>query len=143
MYIWFAAQHHNIYTYLDEVWHQTQIFINPSRVFDQEFCIQNTHFLLDKLDMPIFHKNLDIFFSMYLYIHIGNMLFINDMPYNSLFNKPFGAIFFGVFLWCSWGGPLFVGTTTNHDFSIRNFDQKIPLLDISKKTTQSFWSSCF
>jgi hypothetical protein len=86
-----------------------------------------------KPDKSIFHKNLDISFSVYPYIHIGNMLLVDDMPYNSLFNKPFGAIFFGVFLWCSWGGPLFVGTTTNHDFLIGNFGQKIPLLDISIK----------
>jgi hypothetical protein len=118
---------------LDEVWHETQIFIDPLRVFDQKFCIQNAHFLLNKLDKPIFHKNLDKKISMYPYIYISNMLFIDDMPYNSLFNKPFGAIFFGFFLWCSWGGPLFVGTTTNHDFLIGNFGQKIPLLDISKK----------
>ncbi len=102
-------------------------------MFDQEFCIQNAHFLSDKPNTSIFHKNLDIFFSMYLYVHIGNMLLIDDMPYNSLFNKLFGAIFFGVFLWFSWGGPLFVGTITNHDFSTGNFDQKVPLLDISKK----------
>jgi hypothetical protein len=62
---------------------------------------------------------------MYAYIHIGNMLLVDDMIYNSLFNKLFGAIFFGVFLWRSWGGPLFVGITTNRDFLIGNFDQKV------------------
>jgi hypothetical protein len=31
------------------------------------------------------------------------------------------------------GRPLFVGITTNHDFSTINFDQNVPLLDISKR----------
>jgi hypothetical protein len=34
VYIWFATQHHNIYNYLDQIWHKTKIFIHASRVFD-------------------------------------------------------------------------------------------------------------
>jgi len=56
MYIWFAAQHHNIYNYLNKNWHKTQ-------VFHKEFCMRKTHLIPDKLDKPIFHKNLDVFFS--------------------------------------------------------------------------------
>ncbi len=46
-------------------------------MLDHEFCMQNLHFLMDKLNKPNFHKNLDIFFSTYPYIHFGNMLFID------------------------------------------------------------------
>ncbi len=34
VYNWFVAQHHNIYSYLDQIWHKTQISIHASRVFD-------------------------------------------------------------------------------------------------------------
>jgi hypothetical protein len=34
VYIWFPTQRHNIYNYLDQIWHETQIFIDCSRVFD-------------------------------------------------------------------------------------------------------------
>ncbi len=93
VYIWSIAQRHNIYSCLDQVQHETQIFINLSRVFNQKSCIQNPHFLLDKLNKPIFHKNFDVFFFMYPYIHTKNMLLIDDMPYESVFNGPCSAIF--------------------------------------------------
>jgi hypothetical protein len=62
VYIWSIAQCHNIYDYLDQIWHKTQISIHASKVLDQKFCMQNPHLLLDKPNKPIFHKNLDIFF---------------------------------------------------------------------------------
>jgi hypothetical protein len=34
VYIWFVAQCHNIYNYLDQIWHKTKIFIHASKVFD-------------------------------------------------------------------------------------------------------------
>jgi hypothetical protein len=75
----------NIYNYLDQIWHKTKISIHASKVFDQEFCMWNPHFLLDKLDKPIFHKNLDTFASTYPYIHSGNMLFMNNTPYKRVY----------------------------------------------------------
>jgi hypothetical protein len=48
---------------------------------------------LDKLDKPIFHKNIDVFFSTYPYIHVGNMLLVDNMPYESMLNGPYSAIF--------------------------------------------------
>jgi hypothetical protein len=54
--------------------------------------MQNSHLLLDKLDKLIFHKNLDIFFFTFPYIHVGNM-FVGDMPYKSMFNDMYNAIF--------------------------------------------------
>ncbi len=56
VYIWFVAQHHNIYNYLNKNWHRTQ-------VFHKEFCMRKMHFLPAKPNKPIFHKNLDVFFS--------------------------------------------------------------------------------
>ncbi len=39
IYIWSTTQHHNIYNYLDQIWHKTQIFIHVFRVLDQTFCM--------------------------------------------------------------------------------------------------------
>jgi hypothetical protein len=55
--------------------------------------MQNPHFLPDKRDKSIFHKDLDILFSTYFYTHVGNTLLIDDMPYKSMFNGPYNAIF--------------------------------------------------
>jgi len=63
VYIWFTTQHHNIYNYLDKIWHKTQISVHVSKVLNHDFYMRNPHFLLDKLDKPIFHKNIDVFFS--------------------------------------------------------------------------------
>jgi hypothetical protein len=49
--------------------------------------------LPNQLDKPIFHKNLDVFFSTYPYTHAGNMLLIDDNPYKSMFNGLYSAIF--------------------------------------------------
>jgi hypothetical protein len=53
----------------------------------------NSHFLPNKPDKPIFYKNLDVFFSTYPYIYIGNMLFVDDMPYKNMFNDLYNAVF--------------------------------------------------
>jgi hypothetical protein len=58
--------------------------------------MRNSDFLSNKLDKLIFHKKLDVFFSTYPYIQIRNM-FINDMPYKSMFNGPYSAIFLELF----------------------------------------------
>jgi len=59
--------------------------------------MRNLHFLLDKPNKPVFHKNLDIFFSTFPYIHTSNMLFIDDAPYKTMFNNLYSAIFFKSF----------------------------------------------
>jgi hypothetical protein len=92
MYVWFKTQHKNIYSYLDQIWHKTQISIHASKELDQDFCMHNPHFLLDKPNKPNFHKNLDVFFSTYPYTHAGDMLFVDNMPYKSMFNDPYSAI---------------------------------------------------
>jgi len=67
--------------------------IHVSKVLDQNFCMCNPHFLLDKPNKPIFHKNLDVFLFIYLYTHIGNTLFVDNMPYKNMFNDSYSAIF--------------------------------------------------
>jgi hypothetical protein len=59
--------------------------------------MQNAHFLLKKPSKPTFHKNLDLFFSMYPYTHVGKTLLINETPYKNLFSMPFSAIFLEYF----------------------------------------------
>jgi hypothetical protein len=54
--------------------------------------MQNLHFLLDKLGKPSFHKNLNGFFLMYPYIHVGNTLLVNNNPYKNMFNELYSAI---------------------------------------------------
>ncbi len=57
--------------------------------------MRNLHFLSDKLNKPIFHKNLDVLFSMFPYTHTSNTLLIDNTPYKNMFNNPYNA-FFGV-----------------------------------------------
>jgi hypothetical protein len=63
----------------------------------QEFCMQKLHFLLDNLNKPIFHNNLDICFSTFPYTHTSNTLLIDYAPYKSVFNNLYNAIFFKSF----------------------------------------------
>jgi hypothetical protein len=49
--------------------------------------------LLDNPNKPIFHKNLNVFFSTFPYTHVGNALLINDAPYKSMFNNLYSATF--------------------------------------------------
>jgi hypothetical protein len=93
VYIWFATQGHNIYNYLNQIYHKTLISIHASKVLDQIFCMWNPHFLLDKPNKPIFHKNLDVFFSTFPYTRTGNTLLIDDAPYKSKFNNIYNSIF--------------------------------------------------
>jgi hypothetical protein len=97
VYIWSIVHCHNIYNYLDQIWHKTQIPIHVSRVLNQTFCMWNPHFLLDKPNKPIFCKNIDIFFFTFPYIHASNMLFIDNTPYKSVFNDLYNAIFLELF----------------------------------------------
>ncbi len=45
--------------------------------------MRNSHFLPNKLDKPIFHKNLDVLFFAYPYTHVGNTLLVDNMPYKT------------------------------------------------------------
>jgi hypothetical protein len=56
-----------------------------------------SHFLSNKPDKPIFHKNLDVLFFAYLYTHTGNTLLVDNTPYKNMFNGPYNAIFLDSF----------------------------------------------
>jgi len=64
------------------------------RIMDQSLCFRNDHFLPNKLDKPIFHKNLLEFLVQFLGTTFENTLVIDNMPHKSLFNPLFSAIFF-------------------------------------------------
>jgi hypothetical protein len=53
--------------------------------------------LSNKLDKPIFYKNLDVLFFAYPYTHGGNTLFVENTPYKNMFNGPYNAIFWDSF----------------------------------------------
>ncbi len=55
------------------------------------------HFLPSNINKPVFHKNHNFFFFKYLETHAGNTLFIDDMLYKNIFNRPFSAIFVELF----------------------------------------------
>jgi hypothetical protein len=59
--------------------------------------MQNLHFLLNKLDKPIFHKNLYVLFFTCLYTHIRNRLCVDDTPYKNMFNGPYNVSFLDSF----------------------------------------------
>jgi hypothetical protein len=59
--------------------------------------MQNSHLLLNKLDKAIFHENLEVFFSMYPYIHTNNTMLIDDTPYKSMLNGSHNSIFLEFF----------------------------------------------
>jgi hypothetical protein len=59
--------------------------------------MRNPHFLLDKPNTPIFHKNLGIFFSTFPYTDVGNTLFIDNTPYKNMFIGLYNAIFLDSF----------------------------------------------
>jgi len=47
--------------------------------------------IVENLEFSSSDKNLNIFFSRFLYIHAGNMLFVNDTPYKSMFNNSYNV----------------------------------------------------
>jgi hypothetical protein len=65
-----------------------------SKILDQTFSFKNCHFLLEKLNKPIFHKNLKDFFHLFPSTTFENTLLIDDMPHKSMLNPPCSAIFF-------------------------------------------------
>ncbi len=79
VYIWFVVHWHNINVYLDKIYKEMQIKINPSKILRWETCKQNDHFLLVNHEKFVFHKNLDVFFNKYLGIHLGKTLLVNNM----------------------------------------------------------------
>jgi len=79
---------------LEIIAEKIDVHLPSFRIVDQLLYFINDHFLLEKLDKPIFHKNLLNFFVQFLGTMFENTLLINEMPHKSLFNRPFSAIFF-------------------------------------------------
>ncbi len=96
VYIWSISQHHNIYNYLDQIQHEKKIFINQSKVLDQEFCMHTFIFYQINLTSLFFIKSSTLFF-MYLYTHVDYMLNLQMICHKILFNGSFSAIFLEFF----------------------------------------------
>jgi hypothetical protein len=92
MYIWSSAMKRNFLKHLEIIAKKTGIHLSSYRIVDQSLCFRNDHFLLQKLDKPVFHKNI-FFFVQFLRMMFENTLLIDDMLHNNLFNPPFSAIF--------------------------------------------------
>ncbi len=87
----------NFARHLEIIGEKTIVFVPSSRIVDQMFCFRNEHFLLEKPNKHVLHKNLDNFFHMFPGTNYGNTLLIDDMPHKSMFNPPFSAIFLHTF----------------------------------------------
>ncbi len=67
------------------------VHLKSSKIVDQTLCFKNEHFLPEK------PKNQMTFFGVFPSTKYENTLLVNDMPYKSLFNLPFNAIFLETF----------------------------------------------
>jgi len=92
--------------------------------------MKNPHFLPNKPNKPNFHKNLNVFFSKYPHIHIGNMLFINDTPCKIMFNRPYSAIFLEFFDSLHRHNHYLLGTSQNFIKTLMFFFSKYPYIHI-------------
>jgi hypothetical protein len=79
---------------LEIIKEKTIVFLPSSRIIDQMLCFRNEHFLPERLEKLVFHKNLDNFFHMFLSTNYGNTLLVHDTPHKNMFNPPFSAISF-------------------------------------------------
>jgi hypothetical protein len=61
------------------------------------FYFRNDHFLPEKLEMHVFHKNLQDFFRLFMNTTFENTLLVDAMLHKSMFDLPFSAIFFETF----------------------------------------------
>jgi len=97
VYIWSLAMKRNFSRHLDIITKKTCNLLSTSRILDQTRCFKNDHFLLEKPDKPIFHKNLQYFFHFFPSTIFENTLLVDDTHHNSMFNPPCSAIFFKTF----------------------------------------------
>jgi len=97
VYIWSLVMKRNFSKHLDIITKKTCVLLSTSRILDQIHCFRNDHFLLEKLDKPIFHKNLKYFFHFFPSTTFENTLLVDDTHHNSMFNPPCNAIFFKTF----------------------------------------------
>ncbi len=94
MYIWSLAMKRIFLKHLEIIIEKTGIPLPSYRIVDQSLCFKNDNFFPQKLNKPIFHKNLFDFFVQFPSMMFKNTLLIDYMLHKSLFNLPFSAIFF-------------------------------------------------
>jgi len=93
VYIWSSAMKRNFLKHLEIITKKIGIHLSSYRIVDQSLCFRNDHFLLQKLDKPVFHKNIFDFFVQFLGMMFENTLLIDDMLHNKKIYPPFSAIF--------------------------------------------------
>lgn len=87
----------NFSKHLETIKERFGVHLNSSRIVDQMLCFKNDHFFPKKPNKPILYKNLYTFFCAFPCTNYENALLVDDMPYKSLFNPPFSAIFVETF----------------------------------------------
>jgi hypothetical protein len=92
-YIWSSTMKKNFSKHLEITIEKTGNRLLFFKIMDQSLCFRNDHFLPNKPDNPIFHKNLLEFLVQFLGTTFENTLLIDNMPHKSLFNPLFSAIF--------------------------------------------------
>jgi hypothetical protein len=96
--------------HLDIIAKKTCVVLPSSKILNQNSYFRNDHFLLEKLDNPIFHKNLKDFFCLFPSTAFDNTLLVVDMPHKSMFNPLCNAIFFETFYGSHIHGNYLLGT---------------------------------
>ncbi len=97
MYIWSLATKRNFSRHLDIIIKKIGIFLPFSRILDQTFYFWNDHFLLEKPNKHVFHKNLKDFFHFLPSMPFENTSLVDNTSHKNMFNPPCSAIFFKTF----------------------------------------------
>jgi len=97
VYIWSLVMKRNFLRHLEIIIEKTSICLLCFKIVDQLFYFGNDHFLFEKLDKSIFHKNLFDLFVQFPSTMFENTFLIDNTLHKSLFNPPFSAIFFDTF----------------------------------------------
>jgi hypothetical protein len=79
MYIWSLAMRRNFSKNLDIIAKKNGVLFLFCKILDQTLYFRNDHILLGKFDKPVFHKNLNDFFHLFLSMTFENTLLIDDM----------------------------------------------------------------
>ncbi len=82
---------------MDIIIEKTSVLLLTSRILDQTFYFKNDHFLSEKSNKLVFHKNLKDFFCLFPSRTFENTLLVDDTLQKNMFNPPCNAIFFETF----------------------------------------------
>jgi hypothetical protein len=116
IYIWSIAMKRNFSKHLEFIVEKIGVLLLSSRIVDQMFFLKNDHFLFEKLDKFIFHKNVEDFFRLFPGRSFENTLLVDDTPPKGMFNPCFNVIFFDTFC----------GSNTNNNYL---FEMVFPYLE--------------